>query len=377
MYEGKWPVLDERGRDIKTTYPGTRAARMAGKPLAGERNTHFFFILWKLKGDLEFWADDWGLPRWDAAQPCGVCPVTNRGDLPWTDMSHDAAWIPRIYTRESFNDMFPIPHLIFSAQPGMNSQSLSPDYMHDKHLGVDTYLLGSVIVMLCFYIMPDTAEDNMITLWDYIHNVFYMSPEGRPHAANAYSNLTLSMCCQASDPTASAPQLKGRAAEICALTPGIHAAFDHFMDQNDEHHRKIRLCLKYSKSLDQIIHDHKEDDALPAAVALKFKKAVFNMLILYTDINKHAASLARRLFNVTIKAHYLLHIGIGAAYLSPRLGWCYKGEDMMQKMKVLAASCVKSRSIYVVIFKMIEKYLYGLHHMYSGCGLTRSQRTRR
>ena len=91
MYEGKWPVLDERGRDIKTTYPGTRAARMAGKPLAGDRNTYFFFVLWKLKGDLEFWADDWGLPRWDAAQPCGLCPVTNRGDLLWTDMAHDAA----------------------------------------------------------------------------------------------------------------------------------------------------------------------------------------------------------------------------------------------------------------------------------------------
>jgi hypothetical protein len=376
LYTGRWPTHDERGRCIKTAFPGTRAARMAGKPLAGEEGSFHFFVLWKLKGDLEFWFDDWGLPRWDAPFPCALCPVTNHhGDRPWTDMRHNADWIAEIYDRATFNERFTVSHIIFAAQPGMNSQSLSADYMHDKHLGFDTYFLASVIVLLCFYVMPNTPEHNMNTLWHYIHDEFYKSADGKQHAENAYSNLTLNMCCSVSDPTASAPQLKGRAAEICALTPALHDAFNRFMDQNDDHHKKIRLCLKYSRNLDQIIHDHKDDDALPPAVAQKFKKLVFNMLTLYNDINQYASSIGRRLFNITIKCHYLCHIGIGAAYLNPRLGWCYKGEDMMHKAKILAASCVKARSMYTVIFKMMDKYLFGLHHMFTGGGLARHRRS--
>ena len=43
MWEGTWPTVDEHGRDIKTHYPGTKAAAMAGKPLAGKAGSNFIF----------------------------------------------------------------------------------------------------------------------------------------------------------------------------------------------------------------------------------------------------------------------------------------------------------------------------------------------
>ena len=367
MWEGTWPTVDERGRDIKTHYPGTKAAAMAGKPLAGKAGSNFIFTLYKLTADLEHWAEDWDLPRHNAVHPCALCPVSSReGDLPWTDFRENAPWITRTYTNAVFRDLFPGAHIIFSCQPGVGVETLAPDYLHDKHLGFDAYFLSSVLVMLVYYIMPkDTAEDNLIDLWLFI-KAWYKTSDGLSHAANAYQNMRLPMFCSGPD-SEGGPLLKGRAAEIAALTPALLAGFREFMDQNDPHQKQVRLGLKLSANLDKIISIHKDDDVLPASAAAQFQKTTFNLMAIMTSINKYGYTCnpPRRLFNITIKIHYLLHIALLAKDLNPRHGWCYRGEDMMQKAKLLAASCCKSRTIYNVFEKMDQKYLFGLHHLYT------------
>ena len=377
LYTGLWPVEDERGRDIKSTYPGTRWARMAGKPLCGStKDDCYLFILWKLKGDLEFWGEDYYMPRSNAVEPCACCPVSTRegvNEFPWTDFHMDAPWISRRYTNAQFRAKFPGANMIFSSQPGMGALTLAPDYMHSKHLGFDQYMLGSVLVFLCYYIMPGCPEANLQALWATI-DAWYHTEEGKKHASNAYTNITLNMFCSANDPLNSAPLLKGRAAEICALTPALGHAWRQHSDPSDEHHKAIRLLLKLSATLDRILHEHKEVDALPPSEAERFKQSAFNMLLLYSQVNQHSSANGMRLFNITIKCHYLLHIALDARFLNPRQGWCYRGEDMMNKTKILAASCCKARSIFTVFQKMNKKYWFGLHHMYSGGGLLRHRR---
>ena len=40
-----------------------------------------------------------------------------------------------------------------------------------------------------------------------------------------------------------------------------------------------------------------------------------------------------RLFNITFKAHCLAHCGIRGQTISPRLSWCYLGEDRMKLVR--------------------------------------------
>ena len=80
----------------------------------------------------------------------------------------------------------------------------------------------------------------------------------------------------------------------------------------------------------------------------------------------HAHSIRNLVIcNLVICNLVICNLVIFAKDLNPKHGWCYRGEDMMQKAKLLAASCCKSRTIYNVFEKMDQKYLFGLHHLFS------------
>ena len=54
----------------------------------------------------------------------------------------------------------------------------------------------------------------------------------------------------------------------------------------------------------------------------------------------HKADPPVPVFNYTIKAHCLMHIGLCARYTNPYFGSCYAGETLMQTCKTLfQASC--------------------------------------
>ena len=64
-----------------------------------------------------------------------------------------------------------------------------------------------------------------------------------------------------------------------------------------------------------------------------------------------------RLFNVTYKHHALLHLALGSEYESPRLGWCWMGEDYMRLTRVLISSCMKGTRLEDVNRKSAKKFL--------------------
>ena len=62
------------------------------------------------------------------------------------------------------------------------------------------------------------------------------------------------------------------------------------------------------------------------------------------------------LFNVTIKAHYIIHIAVTAKFLNPRLAMCYSGEDYMHHMKRLVQSSVRGTKRLRFTRKCVTKY---------------------
>ena len=68
------------------------------------------------------------------------------------------------------------------------------------------------------------------------------------------------------------------------------------------------------------------------------------------------------LFNVTIKAHYILHIAMLSARLNPRLSMCYAGEDYMKHMKRIVKAVVNGTKAADVGNRLTDRILLALHY---------------
>ena len=87
-------------------------------------------------------------------------------------------------------------------------------------------------------------------------------------------------------------------------------------------------------------------------------------MLLFNALGSYYADLvgdAKRLFNVTIKAHYVIHCVLDAEHINPRLTWCYAGEDMMFRVRRLLATCTYNTLTSESIRKFVQKYVFGVH----------------
>ena len=143
MYEGKWPTHNHKGCLI---HPRSQHGKRAGQDLADG----YFGIMFGSLGDLDYFAADLGLPRHSANSPCPLCRATTHGPTHWQDCRVDAAWLGECWTPvawkawpgRSQNQLFSLP--------GVRALTVALDYMHCKYLGMDQYIFGSILYILCF-----------------------------------------------------------------------------------------------------------------------------------------------------------------------------------------------------------------------------------
>ena len=79
-----------------------------------------------------------------------------------------------------------------------------------------------------------------------------------------------------------------------------------------------------------------------------------------TRLCQHFHAQQLFLFNFVPKNHYLFHIADLGQHMSPKLAWCYQGEDLMHKVKVLAQGSFRGTSAKILGNKVVSKYLLGL-----------------
>ena len=171
-----------------------------------------------------------------------------------------------------------------------------------------------------------------------------------------YQNIKLSMISKAGE----FPELKGRAAEIRHLGKPLLAVWNKHFHPGNREHRLVRLALQASVGIEDVLDVAQGDFVLGDAAANALREHCFNLMALATCLGNLYHPRHVKLFHYTIKCHYILHLGLMAKELNPRLGWCYAGEDWMQKAKVLLASCQKGTRPPEAINKALSKYCYGL-----------------
>ena len=78
------------------------------------------------------------------------CPI----DCGMLDKSRLVMWEGR-----SRNPLFTLP--------GVTALILASDYMHSQYLGMDPYMFGSTLWVLCFIVMTGTPEENLDWCWAF------------------------------------------------------------------------------------------------------------------------------------------------------------------------------------------------------------------
>ena len=132
------------------------------------------------------------------------------------------------------------------------------------------------------------------------------------------------------------------------------------MIADDPQHQQIQLALKLSARMEELILHNKDAMRFPDSVADEMVSAAKGYAQLNTALAYHYNSEGRRLFDVTIKMHFLIHAAQNSRYLNPRLGWCYSGEDFMNKARQLARSCMKGTPLWKYGSKFASKYILGM-----------------
>ncbi len=161
------------------------------------------------------------------------------------------------------------------------------------------------------------------------------------HTSTRFTNVSENMYVA----PAGFPKLKGKAAEIRHLGKPLRDVFTMMED---------------------ILDEHQQEYCLPADAHQCFFDAVFAFLAILTALGNWYHGQGVLLFNFTIKCHYLVHIAYYSKYYNPRAAWCYSGEDFMQTIRKLVASCQRGTPPYLVCSKTLRKYASGLSFMMLG-----------
>ena len=157
------------------------------------------------------------------------------------------------------------------------------------------------------------------------------------------------------------PRLKGKAAEVKWFVQALAIAAKTFLDKNKKEEQWMMAGLDASVTIEKILKDNKDTIVLSKQDAAEFLKATYTFNLLVTALAQHFHPKGVNLFNYTIKNHYLIHAGLQAQHLNPRKGWCYAGEDFMQKIRRLWQSSCHGASPLKVGSTVVRKYCKGMH----------------
>ena len=231
--------------------------------------------------------------------------------------------------------------------------TVSLDYMHVKYLGCDQYMFGAVLEVLVSHVLPGSPADNLKTVWDALLGAYRML--GTPPSARYRYLNKLSMFMRAGY-----SKLRGKAGEIRHLGKALCKVWETLHDPTVQIHREILLMLRCNVAMESVIEEFRYRYALPPAPAEKFRQNCDAMLLIQAKIARFYAENGLQLFDLTSKCHLLQHLGILAAFISPRTTWCFSGEDFMKKSQTLAQSAVRGLPCTKVMGKMASKYRLAL-----------------
>ena len=333
----------------------TKEGRRAGTPLAGG----YFGVLWSVLGDLDYFHAILELPHFGrATNMCCLCQATKTGPMTWCNYRPDAAWRTTCWTAAQWRawegrSKSPLFNLSYTS-----CMTVSLDYLHVKYLGCDMYSFGSVLELLCRSILPGSPEANLSLVWARLQSAYNRL---RTPLQSRYRYLTkLSMFIRSGY-----SKLRGKGSEVRHLGRALCLVFQECHNEHLEVHREILLMLQLNAEMENILEANKDHYAFPGPEAARFTTACDSMLVLQSKIARAFAESGVQLFDLTSKTHLLQHLGMLARAISPRVTWCFAGEDFQKKAQQMAQAAVRGLKPSSVMVKIARKYRLALERQFA------------
>ena len=350
LYLGIWPTTDPQGKPYSR---GSDEAKKAGTPLADG----FFLSIWSIKADLDHLTKAFGLEHYCSKKPCTLCPASADASAPplhWYNCFRDDAWwMDKAYSHRQWNELMPNPFFLFQLEY-LSAANIDPDELHVMHLGTSMYMLGSILMLLCYHVLPKRPQANMREVWQKLASYY---KDGK--VVCQFGNLTTnSFVTDTSAPHKHYPKLKGKGAEVRDL---VWPMLEVWKQLGRGHAQYDRICqlLQHQVHMQSILHDNAEEVFLPKKDVHAFQREVCNFLKTYSLLANWADRSKLFVFSVTIKFHYMYHMGLRAEHLNPRLGCTMIDEDFVGRCKHVVAACANATEAHVVPEKFAERYIWG------------------
>ncbi|CAE7780475.1 unnamed protein product [Symbiodinium necroappetens] len=353
LYRGQWPDTDFNGDKYRN---GSPEQKRALTPLAGG----YYCVLLGIIGDLDWFHGVLKLQHYGSSKnPCCLCKAQAKGPLTYTNFKSDAPWRATIWkAKDWIADPSRSQNPIFRV-PSTSCHVVAMDLMHVKYLGCDMYMLGSVIWLLCHLVLPNDPAENLRVVWHKLKECYVKL--GIPASQRFRGLLKASMYTRKKG----YPKLRGKAYEVRHLIRPMLDTWLFFCNSRLHVHQQISLMLKQNVLMESVLTDYKEALQFPAKAAQAFRDATTNMLLLHAAVATHFAHSGIQVFDLTSKFHLLQHIADYSEYISPRVVWCFSGEDLMRHTQKLAQSSSRGVGPCRVVGKMARKYRLALHLEFS------------
>eukprot|EP00959_Pyramimonas_sp_CCMP1952_P359000 7517290-Pyramimonas_sp.AAC.1 len=169
-------------------------------------------------------------------------------------------------------------------------------------MGTDQYFAGSVMYLLTHEVMRGRLERNMDLLRSEMMHEYRNGDYG-----TKYSDMRVSMFKKKKKEPV---RLRGKAQEIKCFIPLLQKLWDRHSDHSDIKHQTVAAGLALSAKIDQILDRNKDVDVLQNNDAHEYGKAVWDFLVIQNACANHYQSCDYKVFDITIKSHYLAHSAI-------------------------------------------------------------------
>ena len=311
------------------------------------------FVLWLVIGDHEHFCNTLRMPHWQKHKFCWECQADKRHAL-----KHGRAFVDGT----SGCDLKPVMselnisnHGVYDI-PGVTRHNTTHDAMHVLYVnGLGSHMIGSMLHGLVY--PPEgrprgqTPEERLDAIWNRIQELY--SERDQQMRLTRMTNLTISMFTDKNAPFKSHPQLKCKGAECRHLLP-IMAQISqecHSGSEIDEHRTKMLEAVSlFGDLMDRC-------GPVPTGVqATMARQAMIDVLFHSHQLRAHAEANDSQLWHIVYKHHFAEHLSEQFRWMNPRFGWCFKSEDFIGRISLMAHSTAFGTRSIDLASKIMEKW---------------------
>ena len=149
------------------------------------------------------------------------------------------------------------------------------------------------------------------------------------------NHLKLSMFCDESRPQQSHPMLRAKGAECKHLVPVVaHICRELSNGSEEDTHRSdlLTALADFGDLMDS-------SPMVPSAEVSSTATELMRSALQNADwLQQHALATGTPLWHIVFKHHFAEHLAGSFVYLNPKYGWCFKMEDYVGRISILAHS---------------------------------------